>query len=692
MPRSRDAVAWLVLALGAVPGCAKLVGVDFDDPSLASGACAASRPGDASLRFGDFVPSLDRHDFCVTGDGDPSTLDAAPQGIGYEQVLAPVRLALGSYRVDIVRAGQGCAARPLLTTHVCLDGGSSTTVLILGDGAGQVQVDVFPETSEPTPRAPLRFVNAVASNDALDLGRIAAASLPATVTPLFTGVAYGTTAPRGTSPEGPVDDDGYLSLSPSAAELPLGAAPAGQSDATLVTSPFLVGSHRYTVIAAGSATDVRFPMELFVCDETQTDGPLTACGGAATDVTVETFNPFLLGPFSFHDMLRRGPIITAVGGLASDFVCLPGVYSDDDKRLIVTAALTNLPYSYWVGDGFDTPVDDPTDQNGNTPPAPTDPTCPAAAQGELSALLQCIEASCVPSAPNDPNATLPDDSLACIYQSCDGQVQALEQDAPECWLCAYGQFQSYTSFATTEMECTTNPAAGLGWGGASGVLLLSRYPLTDVSQWVLPSTLQRASLLEASVAIQSGTSLDVYCGILETPGDGMLIPYTGPYGNGLTGADAWRQELQLQVEKVVARVQTQSAARGRRAVVAAQWSTGPTVEDAPDASPDDLLPPNNQESFAVLSAAFPQASPPAYDPACTFCASNPLITPPGQAPSVANTWSVYPVLSGIPVTDVLSASVTLRNEVITYKTSSQKYGVPLSPAYAYRTTVRVRPR
>ena len=687
MPRSRDAVAWLVLALGAVPGCAKLVGVDFTDPTLARGACAASRPGDASLRLGDFVPSLDRHDFCVTLAGDVSPLDAAPQGIGYEQVLAPVRLAPGSYRVDVVRAGQGCAARPLLTTHVCLDGGSATTVLILGDGAGQVQVDVFPESTAPTQRAPLRFVNAIASNDALDLGRIAAASLPATVTPLFTGVAYGTTAPPGTSPEGPVDDDGYLSLSPGAAELPLGAAPAGQSDATLLTSPFLVARHRYTVIAAGSATDVRFPVELFVCDETQTDGPLTACGGAATDVTIETFNPFLLGPFSFHDQLRRGPILAAVAGLGSDFVCMPGVYSDDDKRAIVAATATRgLPYSYWVADGFDTVVDDPTDQSGNTPPAPTDPACPTAAQGELSALLQCIEASCA-SAP-----TVAEDSLACIYQSCSGQALALQQDAPECWLCAYGQFQGYTSFATTETECTTNPAARLGWGGASGVLLLSRYALTDVSQWVLPSTLQRASLLEASIAIQSGTTLDVYCGLLETPGDGMLIPYTGPYGNGQTGAEAWRQELQLQVEKVVARVQAQSEARGRRAVVAAQWSTGPTVQDAPDASPDDLLPPNNPESFAVLSAAFPQASPPAYDPVCTFCASNPLVTPPGQAPSSANGWSVYPVLSGIPVTDVLSASVTLRNEVIVYKTLSQTYGVPLSPAYAYRATVRVRPR
>jgi hypothetical protein len=689
MPRSRDAVVWLALALGVVPGCAKLVGVDFTDPSLA--VCAASHPGDASLRLGDFVPSLDRHDFCVTGDRDASPLDAAPQGIGYEQVLAPVRLPRGSYRVDVVPAGRGCVAAPLLTTQVCLDGGSSTTVLVLGDGAGQVQVDVFPETSAPTPRAPLRFVNAIAS-DPLDLGRIPAASLPATVTPLFTRVAYGATAPRGTSPEGPIDDDGYLSLSPSAAEVPLGAAPHGQSDATLLTSPFLVGGHRYTVVAAGSATDVRFPMELFECDETQTDGALTACGGAATDVTVETFNPFLLGPFSFHDMTRRGPIITAVRGLASDFVCMPGVYSDDDKSAIVAATLTNLPYSYWVADGFDTVVDDPTDQNGNTPPAPTDPACPIAAQGELSALVQCIEAACVPIAPNDPNAMLPDDSLACIYQSCNDQVQALEQNAPECWLCAYGQFQSYTSFATTEMECTTNPAAGLGWGGASGVLLLSRYPLMDVSQWVLPSTLQRASLLEASVEIQSGTNLDVYCGILETPGDGMLIPYTGPYGNGQTGADAWRQELQLQVEKVVARVQTQSAARGRRAVVAAQWSTGPTVQDAPDAGADQVLPPNNPESFAVLSAAFPQASPPAYVPACTFCVSNTLITPPGQAPSGANAnaWSVYPVLSGIPVTDVLSASVTLRNEVVTIP--HETYGVPLSPSYAYRATVRVRPR
>jgi hypothetical protein len=70
--------------------------------------------------------------------------------------------------------------------------------------------------------------------------------------------------------------------------------------------------------------------------------------------------------------------------------------------------------------------------------------------------------------------------------------------------------------------------------------------------------------------------------------------------------------------------------------------------------------------------------------------SNPLVTPPGQAASGPNGWSVYPVLSGIPVTDVLSASVTLQNRVIPYPL--QTYRVPLSPAYAYRATVRVRPR
>jgi hypothetical protein len=685
MPRSGRAIAWLALCLGAGIGCAKLVGADFSDPPS---VCAATVSGNARLRFGDFVPSLDRHDFCVSGGGLASVYDTAPQGIGYEQVLAPAEVPRGSYRIAAVLAGQGCDAEPLVTTTVCLDGGSTTTVLLLGDGVGAVQLDAFPESTTPTRQAPLRLIDAIANVGALDLGPIPAAALPADIAPrLFSGVGYGATARPGTSSEGAIDDNGYVALSPTPADLPLGAAPAGQPAATLLTDPLLVDGHRYTVVAAGSSADVRFPEELFVCDETQNDGMFTACGGFATEVTVDTFDPFLFGAFSFHDQLRSGPVAAAIAKLTSDVVCLPGVYSDGDKTAIAAAAIAHFPYSYWVADSFDTMVDDATEEDGGAPPPSATPPCAPAPSG-LSELLSCLEASACSSAPGDPDATVAEDSLACITQSCGGLVDQLTATAPQCWQCVLGQLQSRASFATTTTECTSDPGATLGWGGASGVLLLSRYALKDSSEWVLPSTFQRASMLQASMAIQNA-ELDVYCGILEAPVDGTslpyALPYTGAYANGAqTDADAWRQELLLQTQKAVAQVNARSGAKGRRAVVAGQWNTGPTEQGG--AMPGTVLPPYDPESFAVLSAAFPQAAPAGYVPSCTFCANNPLLT--DQTPPDSNAWGNYPVLNGIPVTDVVSASIILSAPVIPYLESK----VPLSPIYGYRVTVNLRPR
>jgi hypothetical protein len=91
----------------------------------------------------------------------------------------------------------------------------------------------------------------------------------------------------------------------------------------------------------------------------------------------------------------------------------------------------------------------------------------------------------------------------------------------------------------------------------------------------------------------------------------------------------------------------------------------------------------------ALTGAMPLALVDGFTPQCTYCADNPIFTPPGTMPSGASYWSSYGVLSGIPVTDVRANQVILKDATIPVPMAT--YKVPVSPYYGFRTVVRIRP-
>ena len=102
------------------------------------------------------------------------------------------------------------------------------------------------------------------------------------------------------------------------------------------------------------------------------------------------------------------------------------------------------------------------------------------------------------------------------------------------------------------------------------------------------------------------------------------------------------------------------------------------------------------DSFAyqTISAAFPIAATASGPPACTLCASNPiLILWLGRAGIDQRPLTSFPVLSSIPVTDVVSATIELRAPVLDAGTTEAgvPYAIPLSTYYDYRAVIRVRP-
>src|SRR5579859_2678849 len=138
----RRSVAVGLAGVTLAAGCADLVGAHFDDPRLAPpppSTCTVTAQGAFEVRLGDLVPSADRYDFCFARTDGTSVQPGVPvlasqgsgsspggpssQGVGYEQVAAPLPLPAGAYDVAVIPAGEGCGVAPLATQSVCAQSG-----------------------------------------------------------------------------------------------------------------------------------------------------------------------------------------------------------------------------------------------------------------------------------------------------------------------------------------------------------------------------------------------------------------------------------------------------------------------------------------------------------------------------------------------------------------------------------------
>jgi hypothetical protein len=721
-PRSSRAIvvcaSACVLAVSAVFvvfGCEDILGIDGHDAHLASttsptleagvdaGAtaapCVLPSTGDATLRVGNLIADALRVDVCLTRTNGASPLDGkpviassgptCPRGLGFKDVSAPFHIESGSYAIAFVTAGSSCASTPLATAQATIASGSGEGAYVLGDGTKAPAALALKELAPLQLASNLRFVHGIAGLGALDFGYVDTALLPATLQlPMFTDVAFGAVSNPPPDPNQPGEGDGYNGITLIGGTLLVGAAPTGTTAALIAGAPALTSRESYTAFAIGRLADPTFPDEIYVCDEMQNDGPLTRCAnGGEIDVTVDVLDTYLWGPFSPFDTVRTDPIIAAVADLPSDIACIVDTFPESTEQRILAAAKAKFPYQVHFVDTLTTPIDDPAMQDGGLPPAPTAAPC-AGEDGLLEPLLSCMRDNCTTELGSE-DAGLVDDPATCLTNNCYGPSAGLvltaNQAKLKCWMCALLDFESDSTTANTRTECTTNVNAGFAFDGASDVIVLSRFPIGAAEQWVFGSTDWRASVVRVPITLPGPKPFDAYCTIVTDPVGGQTNPYTGNYGLGLPAADARGAENLLQLQKLVAYVTRKSA--GLPAVVAGEFYAGPSAVGTTAYEPT---------SYAVLSAAFGFGAPPGAIPGCTFCGDNPITSPSGSIPAANSTLTTYSMLSNIPITDVSAASIELKGTVIDAGvpdagSDAGAYGIPLSPYYDYRTTIRFRP-
>ncbi len=396
-----------------------------------------------------------------------------------------------------------------------------------------------------------------------------------------------------------------------------------------------------------------------------------ACGGDGAepyDVRIDTFNIGLAGAFVPFEEERRGPLVEAIAAMDSDIVCIQEAWSQSDKERIIEGARASFPHSLAFMHDLDTPIDDPTDQSGTIPPAPTMPPCAGMYEANLDAALTCLRDNCSTIPGSDEGHTT---SSACAEERCIESVTTLllgGDDSLQCYACLATNLPT-ESFGDMRQLCTTEPNATLAFRGQSGVLILSKHPLRDGEAYVLPGTWNRRVVAAATVELPNGRDVDVYCNHLTPIFDSLAFPYTGAYGNDQVGADAWAAEQLLQAEKLIAYVGRRSGERP--AFVLGDMNAGPASMGVVD---------EGRATYERLAGAFAPAVAAGFVPRCTHCPDNPNVSD-----ASAPVWIDHIFLHGIDPSAVQSTEVTFTEATV----STPSGNVPLSDHYGLRSVVTV---
>lgn len=295
------------------------------------------------------------------------------------------------------------------------------------------------------------------------------------------------------------------------------------------------------------------------------------------DFTVVTFNTGLATGYVDWAPQRLPLIGEAIRSLEADVVCLQEVWADDDGQAIIDATRAVFPHFYRVLTADET-------GGGEAACLPE----------ELDPLAACTRAHC---------GEVPPENLAnCVLGNCGDEFGAISSTCQTCLVSQLGN-----TVDDMVAACSGGSGGTYAYDGRNGLLLLSRYPLTNQETLVFESYLNRRVALHVVVQGPNLGAVDVYCTHLTA--DLSDVPYGGTKGS-------WGAEQGLQVDALTQWVeQTRSAVV---VVVAGDMNCGPEGTNGVTAQHGE-----NYQKF--LAAGFSDPYVDQHGDTCSWCADNPLV-------------------------------------------------------------------
>jgi endonuclease/exonuclease/phosphatase family metal-dependent hydrolase len=273
-------------------------------------------------------------------------------------------------------------------------------------------------------------------------------------------------------------------------------------------------------------------------------------------------------------------------------------------------------------------------------------------------------------------------STDCAAEACLFEVADLvfgNEQQQRCYACLATQLPTDT-FGTIRQRCPTVINQELAFQGQNGVMILSRYPLTNTVNWVIPGTWNRRAILSATAELPNGTDLDVFCNHLTPIFSDVTFPYTGQYGDGMVGSDGWEAEQFLQAEKLITHVENVSG--NNPAVILGDLNAGRGYFD----DPNNLIFPEGEATLDLLEGTFTPAYTPNYTPACTFCQENPV----AGVERTETVWIDHIHMYNLPASVVTATERTFDQNVLTVPDGTGgTMDIPLSDHYGMRSVIAV---
>jgi hypothetical protein len=664
--------------------------------------CTFADQGDAAVRFVNAAPGFERVDLCVRRQGEehwqsqPLTRGhgtGCPDGVGYKQVTASRALPTGTFDLKVIASSDAdCDAPGLVeTSAVSLEG---VTTVIHASNGGEGALVALPESPAGVSSMLVRFVNLMDGVETLDVFLADTKVWPPepgllAVSPL----KYGTVATEASNSEiGDVNSNGYVSFYVTTSEQTFGVlahsdqAPQPNDD---VGTPWLsvvrrlwLSQEAYSVFAVGRADDPEFPPELIDCLESDDDEIWTECRDRdPVDLSVSVLHTTLSGvdyPYYRVRAAQMGPVVAEAD---TDVMCLAFVMSDDDKRSIEEASRKAGFDVAWAEMDLNTPIDDPRRYDGTIPDPPSGPPCEGDESLQVVAnVIACAAEHCTGGAGREGGIQ----DTGCLADNCIlALLDVFSKPEPQqqCGMCLLFTMLDETPLERVEELCTTDNAAGMAFGGSSGVMLLSRLPIRDIEHRVLPSWIWRASVTKATVDLPNQQAVDVYCTQFSTSERAPSLIYVGPYGDGpLDGVGSgWTNAALLQAQRVMEFVRERSGPRP--AIVAGGLETGLAC---PACLPP--LDPFGSEVLADLTSKLSLGVAPDYTWQCLECGDNALRALEGRAG--VSLWTDHILLHNFAKTDVVATSRIFDANAISIPVEGGIVEVPPSSHYGLRSVVR----
>jgi hypothetical protein len=660
------------LALGlATASCQMLADIETRQADPLSDKCVLPTfsPGDGSgkVRLIHLVPTTDTIDVCIRPAGSPSygrpVLRSASRstnticggGLPYSQGTVPFRTQPVKSDVKIIPAGQTCGA-PALAEKTGIDIGTDLVTTLAYMGGGEIAPQVF-----ALPEAPLgdvqqnrknRLLNAVAGA-ALEFGLAVADKLPTTIrqSAKFNTKALEFGQVPSADEKGTLsftyDQYGYFNIIHS---LLTAVAVQRGTDKALLLAP-IEGGGNVTLYAIGELSG-RFPVRGLLCrdsDVTDTSSATQNCEPSELEsFSIDVFNAGLYGAFAAVEGARAPAVMRelAARGASSDLLCVsevsrhegmelpPGQEAWTQEQLMQAAAEYPGGYRYFAQakTNLDSAITDPADQSGNMPDPPNRTPCDAAVPENLvQDAYDCLSKNCSTTG-NMSGVT--EGGTKCYASQCAGVLGPLlygdTAEKRQCYDCILLNGLSYKTWDKNKQTCSTDSRRPYGFDGQSTSILLSKFPLSDIDQYVLSSTVFRRTAVYAKMQYDGEKTIDVYC-LHAPPLLGAQVAYTGPYANGaeLVDGSAWYEEQTWAIRNFANWVKKKS--EGRPAIIMGDFSSSKKAYDMNqmvivDKDGLPVVADVNPQAITIMqtdfSEAFPLSTPQQpFVPQCTRCPS-----------------------------------------------------------------------